>query len=153
MNVEIVNLADRMEFLDLVSQWLWQEWASDKPIAYIRYATIHNAQSNRIPMTFVALAGEEPVGTVSLWMNDLKCRQDLYPWMASLYVIEDKRNLGIGRKLQAHAVEEVKKLGYTELYLFTDHNGYYERLGWTYKELAPTVNGEYTKIYRRDLSV
>ncbi|MNJ63667.1 Acetyltransferase (GNAT) family protein [compost metagenome] len=102
-------------------------------------------------MTFVALSEDEPVGTVSLWMNDLKCRQDLYPWLAGLYVIEEKRKRGIGKLLQAHAIAEAQKLGYPYLYLITDHAGYYERLGWTFKELAPKAEGEYTRVYSFDL--
>src|SRR5690554_4097576 len=96
MQIQIINLAERQEFIDIVSQWLWKEWASDKPLEYIKYSTLHNIQTDRVPMTYVALHGDEPVGTASIWMNDLKCRQDLYPWMASLFVIENMRNKGIG---------------------------------------------------------
>lgn len=152
MEVKIVNLADRMDCLDTVVHWLWQEWAQDKAIEYMRYSTLHNTQRDRIPMTFVALVGEEPAGTVSLWMNDLRCRQDLYPWMASLYVREGSRGCGIGTLLQAHAVEEAKRLGYNDLYLFTEHKGYYEKFGWTFVEEAPKMNGEYTRIYRKSLT-
>lgn len=151
MEIRIINLAERIEFLDIVSQWLWREWASDKPLEYIKYSTLHNTQTNRVPMTYVALNGEEPVGTVSIWMNDLRCRQDLYPWMASLFVIEEMRNKGIGTLLQNHVVEEAKRLEYKDLYLFTEHNGYYEKFGWIFNELAPKVNGQFTRIYSKNL--
>ncbi|WP_055108583.1 GNAT family N-acetyltransferase [Paenibacillus ihumii] len=151
MDIRIVNLADREDCLDNVSRWLWQEWGSGSAFEYIRYAVQHNTQTDRIPMTFVAIADDEPIGTVSLWMNDLKCRQDLYPWVASLYVAEAKRRMGVGERLQAHAIDEARKLGYPHLYLLTDHVGYYERFGWAYKELAPKGDGQYTRIYSLDL--
>ena len=151
MKIRIINLAERIEFLDIVSQWIWKEWNSDKPLEYMKYSILHNIQTDRVPMTYVALHGEEPIGTVSIWMNDLGCRQDLYPWMASLFVIEEMRNKGIGTLLQNHAVEEAKRLEFKDLYLITDHNGYYEKFGWIFYELAPKVNGEFTRIYSKVL--
>lgn len=147
MDLKIVNLADREDCLDVISQCLWQEWGNGSTFEYIRYAVQHNTQRDRVPMTFVALAEDEPVGTVSLWMNDLKCRQDLYPWIASLYVIEEKRKMGLGKMLLDHGIEEARKLGYTHLYLITDLDGYYERFGWTFQELAPQVDGQQIRIY------
>ncbi|WP_438347989.1 GNAT family N-acetyltransferase [Paenibacillus sp. FA6] len=153
MGIQIVNLADQMEYYETVCQWLWKQWASDKPIEYVRYAVLHNSQTDRVPMTFVALEGEEAVGTVSFWMNDLSCRQDLYPWLACLYVAEEQRGKGIARELQNRVIEEAKKLGYNELYLITTHDNYYERFGWNFIERASKPNGEFTKIYSKDLNL
>jgi len=149
--VDFVNLADRLDLIDLVSRWRWQEWNRDKSIEYVKYSTAHNTQRDRIPMTFIAMLQDRPVGTVSLWMNDLACRQDLHPWMASLYVDEAYRNKGIGTQLQAYATNAARGLGYTRIYLITDHVGYYERLGWAFLELAPTPNGGETRIYCKEL--
>mgnify|MGYP001233705383 CR=1 FL=1 len=151
MGIQIVNLADKMEHLEIVCQWLWKQWASDKSIEYVRYAVSHNSQTDRVPMTFVALEGEEPVGTVSFWMNDLSCRQDLSPWLASLYVAEDQRGKGIAGELQNRVIEEAKKLGYNDLYLITTHDDYYERFGWNFIEKALKTSGDFTKIYSKDL--
>ncbi|WP_248912538.1 GNAT family N-acetyltransferase [Paenibacillus macquariensis] len=153
MGIQIVNLADRMEYYETVCQWIWKQWGSDKPIENVKYAVLHNSQTDRVPMTFVALEGDEPVGTVSFWMNDLSCRQDLSPWLACLYVSEEHRGKGIPRELQHRVIEEAKKLGYNELYLITTHDDYYERSGWDFIERAPKSNGDFTKIYRKDLRI
>lgn len=150
--VHFVNLADRLDLVDLVSRWRWQEWNRDKPFEYIRYSALHNTQRDRIPMTFVAMLQDQPIGMVSLWMNDLACRQDLHPWLASLYVDEAYRNRGIGRQLQVHATSAARELGYARIYLITDLVGYYERLGWAFLELAPTSNGGETRIYCKELA-
>ncbi|OAB45530.1 GCN5 family acetyltransferase [Paenibacillus glacialis] len=151
MGIQIVNLAEHKEYFETVCQWLWKQWASDKPIEFVRYAVLHNSQIDRVPMTFVALDGEEPVGTVSFWMNDLSCRQDLSPWLASLYVDEEQRGKGIARELQNRVIEEATKLGYSDLYLITTHDDYYERFGWNFIEKAPKLSGDFTKIYSKDL--
>lgn len=152
MDVQIINLADRIDLIDLVSKWRWNEWLSDSPLEYVKYSTKHNLQRDRIPMTFMALVNDRPVGTVALWMNDLSCRQDLSPWLASLYVDEEYRNMGIGAKLQAHAISVARDLNYEKLYLITDHVGYYERFGWTFMEEAPKANGKKTRIYEIELN-
>jgi len=149
--IQIVNLADRLDLVDLVSRWRWQEWNRDKPFEYVRYSAAHNTQRDRIPMTFMAMLQDRPVGMVSLWMNDLACRQDLHPWMASLYVDEAHRARGIGRQLQEHATGVARELGYPRIYLMTEHAGYYERFGWSFLELAPTPDGGETRIYCREL--
>ena len=146
--IEIVNLFDNMKYLNTVSSWIWNEWEKDLSILYVEYTTKHSSQKNDIPQTFVALLDGKPVGTVALWRNDLRCRQDLYPWMACLYVQEEHRKRGIGTILQDFAIEQAKKLGYKSLYLFTDLNGYYEKNGWTYLEDAPTMKGKTVKIYK-----
>ncbi|WP_430109517.1 GNAT family N-acetyltransferase [Paenibacillus sp. B1-33] len=150
--LQIINLSERMDLLEQVSQWLWKQWASEKPYEAIKYAVEHHVYVDRVPMTFVALLCGQPVGTVSLWMNDLKCRQDLYPWMASLYVTEAARGQGVGAELQNHAIKEAKRLGFDNLFLITDFIGFYEKQGWVFEELAPLLDGGYKRIYRKDLT-
>ncbi|VTN11407.1 Uncharacterised protein [Raoultella terrigena] len=47
-----------------------------------------------LPLTFIAVEGELLLGTVGLWRCDLISRQDLFPWMAALYVAEAARGQG-----------------------------------------------------------
>ncbi len=151
MNLEIYNLAEKKQYLDLVTKWLWEEWGKDKSYEYAQYQMRHNVREDRIPMTFIALADGQPVGSVSLWLNDLRCRQDLSPWLASLFVVKEMRNKGVGQKLQERAELETKKLNYPQLYLFTQHEGYYEKSGWDFLELAPKIKEGYTRIYKKKL--
>lgn len=44
---------------------------------------------NNLPLTFIALADNELVGTIVLWRSDLVSRQDLYPWLSALFVKEN----------------------------------------------------------------
>ncbi|UVI33348.1 GNAT family N-acetyltransferase [Paenibacillus spongiae] len=138
--------------MDEVSEWFWHDWGGGQSLDYMKYTTLHSAQRVRVPMLFITLADQRLVGTVSILMNDLRCRQDLYPWLTSLYVVEDMRNRGIGRLLQKRAIDEGRRAGYKNLYLITNHDGYYEKSGWIFKDLAPKMNGDFTRIYRKDLS-
>lgn len=155
MEITIVNLAERLAYLDAVSEWFWHEWGANQTIENMQYTTRHTTQADRVPLTYMALAGERLVGTVSAWRNDLRCRQDLTPWLTNLYVAEDVRNQGVAMLLQNRMAEEVKALGYEEMYLIANDEEakYYEETGWIFVELAPMTNGVMTRIYRKDLSV
>ncbi|MEW8987231.1 MAG: hypothetical protein AB2401_09570 [Bacillus sp. (in: firmicutes)] len=39
--LQIINLSERMDLLEQVSQWLWKQWASEKPYEAIKYAVEH----------------------------------------------------------------------------------------------------------------
>ena len=71
---------------------------------------------------FIAKYNNEVIGVVSLWVNDLKSRQDLFPWMATLYVKKDYRNKGVGKMLQQISIEYARQKNYNYLYLITEHN-------------------------------
>lgn len=152
--ITIVNLADAPEHMEEVARWLWLEWAKGDgyTLEEIVYRTKYACQRNTIPQTLLALKDGKPAGVVSLWHNDLKTRQDLTPWMATLYVKEEYRNLHIGQRLQAASIEAVRALGrYPRLYLITKLDNYYEKIGWQFVEKAPEGGGVMEKIYQYDL--
>ncbi|OXM82286.1 GNAT family N-acetyltransferase [Paenibacillus rigui] len=74
-------------------------------------------------------------------------RQDLFPWLACLYISPDYRGKAIGRKLLEHGITISKGKGYNKLYLCTTLDNYYERYGWEYFDKGYYLNGEETKIY------
>ena len=67
--------------------------------------------------------------------EDMSSRPDLSPWLASVYVIPEYRNRGIGSQL-VRTIEEIsQKLCVSRLYLFTpDRIKFYVRLGWVVTE-------------------
>ena len=85
-----------------------------------------------MPITFVALDGDLPVGMCSLREND-GIRPDLTPWLGSLVVDPKYQKQGIGKMLIDVTVLKAKELGFEKLYLFAFDPTipeYYERLGW-----------------------
>lgn len=152
--VEIVNLLDNMQYLEEVSEWIWKEWSKshNAKLEDVIYRSKHSLNYDDIPMMYIAKDESKVVGVVSIWRNDLTARQDLYPWMATLFVKNEYRNKGIGTLLQQKVIEETKKRHYKYLYLTTDLENYYEKTGWEFLEKAPLGDGNYTKIYKYDLS-
>ena len=91
-------------------------------------------------------------GCCALLTNDLISRQDLWPWLACLYVEPDYRGRALGATLLEHGATEAKRMGYGTLYLTTDHDGYYEKYGWSRMEDGYNLFGERSHIYWLELN-
>jgi predicted N-acetyltransferase YhbS len=133
--VEIDYLADHPEAAPLLAAWHHDEWRELLP-GWTAEQALTELQSHtgrrQIPTTLVALDGARVVGSASLLVADLDGWDHLTPWVASVYVIPERRGTGIGRRLVARAVEEAHALAVPVVYLFTaGQEGYYARLGWS----------------------
>jgi GNAT superfamily N-acetyltransferase len=85
-----------------------------------------------MPLAYVALYNEIPVGSCTLQLND-GIRPDLSPWLGDLVIDPKYQRQGIGKMLVDIATKKAKELGFEKLYLFTFDPTipkYYEQFGW-----------------------
>lgn len=115
-----------------VTDWLWQAFGTSDSRDFFASIVATSQREGEMPLTFVAVEGDKLVGTVGLWRCDLISRQDLYPWLAALYIDEKQRGRGLGAQLQQHVIEYARTIGYPQLYLYSACKDYYERFGWQY---------------------
>jgi predicted N-acetyltransferase YhbS len=138
--MQIEYLADHQEFAPLLAAWHFDEWKEllpawslEKAVAELRSHT----QRRQIPTTFIAMERRSVIGSASLLAADLDGWEHLSPWVASVYVVPERRGEGIGRLLVSRAVQEACLLGVPEVFLFTaGQEAYYARLGWTAFQIA-----------------
>jgi len=151
-DIVVANLADEQQYIEEVSRWIWEEWSKEggATLDEIIYRTKHSICKDKVPQMLIAKLGDELVGTVSIWHNDLTTRQDLTPWLAALYIKKEYRSIGLGKLLQDKTIELVRSLGYEKLYLITHHDDYYEKTGWKFIERAPNKGGS-VKVYEYTL--
>jgi len=97
------------------------------------------------------LQGERIIGCGALIINDFICRHDLLPWYACHCIEPYERGSGLGKLLLEYAVTIAGALGFSEVYLGTDHGGYYEEYGWERIEDGYEPSGGRTRIYRYTL--
>lgn len=98
-------------------------------------------QNGRLPQTLLALDENRLVGSVSVVFNDLPGREDLNPWVASFYVIEEARGQGVGGQLLAAAEELLRAQGIQQGFLFTETaQRFFEKHGWRGLEPAEANN-------------
>ncbi|HBM2912582.1 TPA: GNAT family N-acetyltransferase [Klebsiella michiganensis] len=137
-----------------VTEWLWRAFGADAlPRAFFASIVEHSQTPGALPITFVAVEGERLLGTVGLWRCDLISRQDLYPWMAALYVEPEARGQGLAGKLQQHVIGYARAQGYTELFLYSACRDFYERFGWQYIGEGLDYPASAVSLYRYDLSL
>ncbi|WP_163556866.1 GNAT family N-acetyltransferase [Klebsiella michiganensis] len=137
-----------------VTEWLWRAFGADAlPRAFFASIVEHSQTPGALPITFVAVEGERLLGTVGLWRCDLISRQDLYPWMAALYVAPESRGQGLAGKLQQHVIGYARAQGYTELFLYSACRDFYERFGWQYIGEGLDYPASAVSLYRYDLSL
>ena len=116
---------------------VWHEvlgkiWVPDVSVERVITRFSDHLNDQALPITFIALDGDLPVGMCSLRNND-GIRPDLTPWLGSLVVDPKYQKQGIGKMLMDAAVLKAKELGYQKLYLFAFDPAlpqYYERLAW-----------------------
>ncbi|QLR44457.1 GNAT family N-acetyltransferase [Enterobacter sp. RHBSTW-00994] len=120
------------QFAEQVTDWLWQAFGEGVPRGFFKSVIDHSQKADALPLTFVALDGEQLLGTVGLWRCDLITRQDLFPWLAALYVNEAAREKGLAGQLQAYVIDYARRAGYAELHLWSACRDFYERYGWQY---------------------
>ncbi|AOR23833.1 GNAT family N-acetyltransferase [Clostridium taeniosporum] len=149
--LKIAYLADYKENSKTIINWLWSEFGNETNHDFYEIIIKHSFKKNTLPLTFIALLDNELVGTISLWRTDLISRQDLYPWLSALYVKEEYRNQNIGKKLQNFVLNYCKNNGFSNLFLYTTLDNYYEKTGWKYFEDGIRYSGQHIKIYKKEL--
>ncbi|HEU5245900.1 MAG TPA: GNAT family N-acetyltransferase [Candidatus Udaeobacter sp.] len=135
LNIAIDYLANCPELVGELARLSWKEW---QEVYQQRKQTLEDSLKNyrdrmntdRLPLTLVALHGGELVGMVSLRFHDMDTRPDLDPWLGGL-LVQEWRNRGVGTMLMHRATGEARRLDVPRLYLWTHSaEGLYHKLGW-----------------------
>ncbi|KGT86444.1 GNAT family acetyltransferase [Erwinia typographi] len=149
--LRIIPLAAAQAHIETVTDWLWQAFGSATSRPFFASILTSSLSGADLPVTWVAVDGERAVGTVGLWRCDLISRQDLYPWLAALYVDESYRGRGLSEQLQQTVMAESLRRGFGDLYLYSACAAYYERFGWRYLGDALDYPDKTVRLYHKSL--
>jgi predicted N-acetyltransferase YhbS len=154
-SLSISSIHENREYIPLVSEWIFEEFINDKiPGLSLKDITdaVRSRQLNLLPVTYIAKAGSECIGTVSLFKHDLRERPGLSPWLGALYVDEHWRGFGAGLKLIEFIQVKASELGYVRLYLRTETTAvYYERLNWNTREQLIDRYGQNVTVFQKSI--
>lgn len=117
---------------DIWHDVLGKIWLPDTSKADIINDLQSSININHLPITFVALLDNHPVGMCTLSEND-GILPDLTPWFGDLVVNPKYQNKGIGSMLVQAAIEKARQMNFKKLYLFAFDKtipNYYKKLGW-----------------------
>ena len=136
--MRIEYLSDYPEALPTLAEWQHGEWGHVRPGDTLekRMTRLRGfANVDQIPLTVVALEGDEVLGSASLIQHDMETRMELTPWLAGVFVGEQYRRRGIGAELVRRIMTEARRLKVPLLYLYTVHSEkFYAALGWRLME-------------------
>ena len=144
-----INIKSEPEWLEKAAEYFSSRFNIDKQL-YLDSMNDSIATSNPIPRWYLLVSGTEIIGGFGLINNDFMVRTDLTPWLCALFVEPAHRGKGHGGEILDYACSEAKCLGFSKLYLNTDHIGYYEKYGWQYMGDFAHASGENARVYVKE---
>ncbi len=90
----------------------------------------HAVCKGRVPQSFVCYKDNVAVGSFQFGLTEPYTRPDLSPWLMNVFVKEEYRGQGAGRAMMESVKGFAKEIGLNKIYLFTPHEGFYEKFGW-----------------------
>lgn len=137
INLQIKCLADVPKYVPTLAQWTMDAWGGYDPTLSLQIATASvqdKLNKHKIPLAFVALVDNKPVGMVTLKDNiKPKGYEDRNLWLGSHWVVESYRKQGVGTALLEHACSKAKEFGYKKISVWDsnpENPKWYEQHGW-----------------------
>lgn len=144
----IINVREYKPGIEAAARYFHSQWGRPENFAFYLDSIANSSPDPlSLPRFYLMLEQGLVIGCYALLTNDLISRQDLLPWLACLYVEPGCRGRELGSRLLAHGVDEARRMGHSRVYLTTDHDGYYEKYGWTRMEEGYNLFGERGRIY------
>ena len=139
--MECLKLRDCPSLAADAARWFHEKWGVPLE-AYEESMAACLRGEGPVPQWYLAREQGRIVGGLGVIENDFHERRDLAPNVCAVYVEEAFRCRGIAGRLLDLAVEDMRSMGVSPLYLLTDHTGFYERYGWSFYCLAQGIGEE-----------
>lgn len=137
---------DWPEAKEEIAEWFHERWGVPLE-AYQKSISACLREEDSVPQWYVVVRGSKIIAGCGVIENDFHERKDLTPNVCAVYVDEEYRNQGIAGYLLQYVCKDMARMGFTTLYLLTDHTGFYERYGWEFYCEVPGSDGEMSRMY------
>jgi N-acetylglutamate synthase-like GNAT family acetyltransferase len=151
--MKIISVREKPKYNKLAIQYLQKSWPSVYPMIYEDCITHGIESTHFLPQWYLLEQAGTIIGCAGLITNDFISRSDLYPWLCAVFIDEKYRGNNYGAFLLDKAKKDTAKAGFENLYLCTDHIGYYEKYDFTYIGQGYHPWGEASRIYECKLKV
>lgn len=130
--MKIISIRENPEYADRAIRFFQEKWSSVPGIIYEDSIKHSLTTTSPLPQWYLLEKNGAIIGCAGLITNDFISRMDLYPWICAVYIEEEYRGNSYGSLLWEKAKYDSAKAGFSNLYLCTQHIGYYEKFGFTY---------------------
>lgn len=150
--VDIINVREKPEYVEIAIEYWHNIWGggSNNPEKrfYFKEAIERSIKTKSgLPTYYLMTENDKIIGCVGLITSDFMACCDLWPWLCGLYVDENYRGKSLGSLLIDRVKKDSAKYGFDNLYLCTDHIGYYEKYGFDYLFDSYAFWGERGRVY------
>ncbi|NLT51250.1 MAG: GNAT family N-acetyltransferase [Ignavibacteria bacterium] len=145
--MRIISVRENPGYKDTAIAYFQKNWKSVYPVIYEDCINHCIKAENPLPQWYLLEKENEIIGCSGLITNDFISRMDLYPWACALFIEEKHRGNSYGSLLLEKAKEDSRNAGFKNLYLSTDHIGYYEKYGFEYMGQGYHPWQEESRIY------
>lgn len=130
--MKIISVRENPEYKQTAIEYLQNSWPEISAVMYDDCITHSLTAKNSLPQWYLLEKEGEIIGCAGLITNDFISRGDLYPWVCAIYIDENHRGNNYSALLIDKAKDDTRKFGFDNLYLCTDHVGFYEKQGFKY---------------------
>lgn len=147
--MQIMNVRENPKYKEAAIKYFQNKWANENSMKVYEDSITNSIKTDSpLPIWYLMLESEdEIIGCAGLITNDFISRMDLLPWVCAIYIEENHRGNALGKELLLRAQADAKKIGYSKIYLCTDHIGYYEKYGFSYIGDGYHPWGSQSRIY------
>lgn len=120
-----------------------------------KFQTIYT-DNKKLPICYALFDKNKLLGFCVIKKENLTNYKEIYPWISDVMIVSSERNKGYGKKMINFIMNEIRKLGYEKVYVWTDQAPtFYEKLGFHFEKNVRKNNGEgtgllYSKKIRRN---
>ncbi len=144
----LISVREQPEYADRAIAFFQKHWAGeDSRMVYQDCIQSCLTAKNPLPQWYLLMQNGEIAAGAGMITNDFISRMDLYPWLAALYVEESHRGNALGSILLERARRDAGRFGFDNLYLATDHIGFYEKYSFVHIGEGYHPWGESSRIY------
>ena len=146
-NPHIISVREQSEYCITAINYIQRQWPQVAPVIYEDCITHCIGTQAVLPQWYLLQKDKKIIGCSGLITNDFISRMDLYPWICALFIDEQYRGRGYAQLLLEKNKNECARLGFSNIYLATEHVGFYEKFGFDYIGQGYHPWGEESRIY------
>lgn len=134
----VVALAEHPHHWQTAAEWSFAAWQHEFPTdtvqTYLDQYSLAASKPEKLIEIFAAIDSDDNLLGVATLVDDdeLPDVPEPGPWLAAVFVAPDARKFGVGSALVERVVSRTRELGYSTLYLYTEHAQiWYRDKSWT----------------------
>lgn len=146
-NIYIKKISDNPDLKEDAADWFSSKWSIDKEL-YIESLELSIKNKDKVPQWYLVVNGDNKIiAGAGVIENDFHKRKDLTPNICALYVEKDYRGRKISKDLLEYIRKDLYNMSYKEVYLITDHIGFYEEYDWEFLDMVEELDGQKARMY------